>query len=174
MQLRSIVVDRNCKAAEPPSAPAPCRSGVRGRSAPAAGGNLRAYRPAHKPNRRFGRGARTVCCADAQKDRAPEGARIPLSTTLTARILTMFAAPVNRCWPELQGGRPFDRFAAFAASLTPCKAPQLCCGFLRRGFARGSLRRCLKLRRGAPRPLEPRQGRMALNPVAQALPTGVL
>ena len=32
-QIRSIVVDRNCKAAEPPSAPAPCRSGVRGRSA---------------------------------------------------------------------------------------------------------------------------------------------
>ena len=173
-QIRSIVVDRNCKAAEPPSAPAPCRSGVRGRSAPAAGGNLRAYRPAHKPNRRFGRGARTVCCADAQKDRAPEGARIPLSTTLTARILTMFAAPINPCLSELQGGRPFDRSAAFAASLTPCKAPQLCCGFLRRGFARVGLRRCLKLRQGAPRPLEPRQGRMALNPVAQALPTGVL
>ena len=114
-QIRSIVVDRNCKAAEPPSAPAPCRSGVRGRSAPAAGGNLRAYRPAHKPNRRFGRGARTVCCADAQKDRAPEGARIPLYTTLIARILTMFAAPINPCLSELQGGRPFDRSAAFAA-----------------------------------------------------------
>ena len=145
-----------------------------GRSAPAAGGSLRVYRPAHKPNRRFGRGARTVCCANAQKDRAPEGARIPLSTTLTARILTMFAAPINPCLSELQRGRPFDRFAAFAASLTPCKAPQLCCGFLRRGFARVGLRRCLKLRQGAPRPLEPRQGRMALNPVAQALPTGVL
>ena len=114
-QIRSIVVGRNCKAAEPPSAPAPCRSGVRGRSAPAAGGNLRAYRPAHKPNRRFGRGARTVCCADAQKDRAPEGARIPLYTTLIARILTMFAAPINPCLSELQGGRPFDRSAAFAA-----------------------------------------------------------
>ena len=76
------------KAAKPPSAPAPCRSGVRGRSAPAAGGYLRAERPAHKPNRRFGRGARTVCCANAQKDRAPEGARFPLSATLTARILT--------------------------------------------------------------------------------------
>ena len=174
LRLRSIVVGRNCKAAEPPSAPAPCRSGVRGRSAPAAGGSLRAYRPAHKPNRRFGRGARTVCCANAQKDRAPEGARISLSTTLTARILTMFAAPINPCLSELQRGRPFDRSAAFAASLTPCKAPQLRCGFLRRGFARGGLRRCLKLRQGAPRPLEPRQGRMALNPVAQALPTGVL
>ena len=168
------MVDRNCKAAEPPSAPTPCRSGDRGRSAPAAGGSLRAYRPAHKPNQRFGRGARTVCCANAQKDRAPEGARISLSTTLTARILTMFAAPINPCLSELQRGRPFDRSAAFAASLTPCKAPQLCCGFLRRGFARGGLRRCLKLRQGAPRPLEPRQGRMALNPVAQALPTGVL
>ena len=85
------------------------------RSAPAAGGSLRAYRPAHKPNRRFGRGARTVCCADAQKDRAPEGARIPLYTTLIARILTMFAAPINPCLSELQGGRPFDRSAAFAA-----------------------------------------------------------
>ena len=115
LRFRSIVVDRNCKAAEPPSAPAPCRSGVRGRSAPAAGGNLRAYRPAHKPNRRFGRGARTVCCANAQKDRAPEGARIPLSTTLIARILTMFAAPINPCLSELQGGRPFDRSTAFAA-----------------------------------------------------------
>ena len=103
------------KAAKPPSAPAPCRSGVRGRSAPAAGGSLRAERPAHKPNRRFGRGARTVCCADAQKDRAPEGARIPLSTTLIARILTMFAAPINPCLSELQRGRPFDRSAAFAA-----------------------------------------------------------
>ena len=97
LRFRSIVVDRNCKAAEPPSAPAPCRSGVRGRSAPAAGGCLRAERPAHKPNRRFGRGARTVCCANAHKDRAPEGARSPLSATLTARILTMFAAPVNSC-----------------------------------------------------------------------------
>ena len=58
-----------------------------GRSAPAAGGKLRAERPAHKPNRRFGRGARTVCCANAQKDRAPEGARFPQSATLTARIL---------------------------------------------------------------------------------------
>ena len=58
--------------------------------------NLRAERPAHKPNRRFGRGARTVCCADAQKDRAPEGARILLSTTLTARIQAMFAASVDR------------------------------------------------------------------------------
>ena len=162
------------KAAEPPSAPAPCRSGVRGRSAPAAGGNLGAYRPAHKPNQRFGRGARTVCCANAHKDRAPEGARFLQSATLTARILTMFAAPVNPCQPGLQHDRPFDRSAAFAASLTPGEAPQLCCGFLRWGFARGNLRRRLRLRRGAPRPLEPRQGRMALNPVAQALPTGVL
>ena len=88
VRLRSIMVDRNCNAAEPPSAPAPCRSGVRGRSAPAAGGYLRAERPAHKPNRRFGRGARTVCCANAQKDRAPEGARFPQSATLTTRILT--------------------------------------------------------------------------------------
>ena len=120
-RLRSIMVGRNCNAAEPPSAPAPCRSGVRGRSAPAAGGYLRAERPAHKPNRRFGRGARTVCCA----------------------------------------------------SLTLGKAPQLRCGFLRWGFARVNLRRCLRLRQGAPRPLEPRQGRKALNPVA-SLPTGVL
>ena len=82
------MVARNYKAAEPPSAPAPCRSGDRGRSAPAAGGKLRAERPAHKPNRRFGRGARTVCCANAHKDRAPEGARSPQSVTLTARILT--------------------------------------------------------------------------------------
>ena len=122
---------RNYKAAKPPSAPAPCRSGVRGRSAPAAGGNLRAERPAHKPNRRFGRGARTVCCANAQKDRAPEGVCFPLSATLTAHILTRFAAPVNHGWSELQRGRPFDRSAAFAASLTPGEAPQLRCGFLR-------------------------------------------
>ena len=166
LRFRSIVVDRNCKAAEPPSAPAPCRSGVRGRSAPAAGGNLRAYRPAHKPNRRFGRGARTVCCANAQKDRAPEGARIPLSTTLTARILTMFAAPINPCLSELQGGRPFDRSAAFAASLTPVEAPQLRCGLLSWSFARVSLRLCLKLHQRPSLPLESRQGRMALNPVA--------
>ena len=126
---------RNYKAAKPPSAPAPCRSGVRGRSAPAAGGSLRAERPAHKPNRRFGRGARTVCCANAQKDRAPEGARFPQSATLTARILTMFAAPINPCLSELQRGRPFDRSAAFAASLTPCKAPQFHCGLLSWGFA---------------------------------------
>ena len=123
------------KAAEPPSVPAPCRSGDRGRSAPAAGGYLRAERPAHKPNRRFGRGARTVCCANAQKDRAPEGACFPQFATLTARILTRSAAPVNHCWPELQRGRPFDRSAAFAASLTPGEAPQFHCGFLRWGFA---------------------------------------
>ena len=58
-------------------------------------GYLRAERPAHKPNQRFGRGARTVCCANAQKDRALEGARLPQSATLTARIQTMSAAPVN-------------------------------------------------------------------------------
>ena len=162
------------KAASPPPSPAPCRSGVRGRSAPAAGGSLRAYRPAHKPNRRFGRGARTVCCADAQKDRAPEGARIPLSTTLIARILTMFAAPINPCLSELQGGSPFDRSTAFAASLTPVEAPQLRCGLLSWSFARVSLRLCLKLHQRPSLPLESRQGRMALNPVAQALPAGVL
>ena len=105
------MVARNYKAASPPPAPAPCRSGVRGRSAPAAGGSLRAERPAHKPNQRFGRGARTVCCANAHKDRAPEGARFFQSATLTARILTMFAAPVNPCQPGLQRDRPFDRSA---------------------------------------------------------------
>ena len=152
LRFRSIMVGRNYKAALPPSAPAPCRSGVRGRSAPAAGGKLRAERPAHKPNRRFGRGARTVCCANAQKDRAPEGARFPLSATLTVRILTRFAAPVNHGWPELQRDNPFDRSAAFAASLTPGKAPQLRCGFLRWGFARVSLRRCLKLHLRTARP----------------------
>ena len=69
--------------------------------------------------------------ANAQKDRAPEGARLPQSATLTARIQTMFAAPVNHGWPELHRNRPFGRSAAFAASLTPCEAPQLRCGFLR-------------------------------------------
>ena len=47
--------------------------------------NLRAERPAHKPNQRFERGARTVYCANAQKDRAPEGARFPLSVSLQVR-----------------------------------------------------------------------------------------
>ena len=78
-QIRSIVVDRNCKAAEPPSAPAPCRSGARGRSAPAAGGNLRAYRPAHKPNRRFGRGSPHGLLREcAKRPRPGRGAHPPV------------------------------------------------------------------------------------------------
>ena len=59
-------------------------------------------------------------------------------------------------------------------SLTPVEAPQLCCGLLSWSFARVSLRLCLKLHQRPSRPLESRQGRMALNPVAQALPAGVL
>ena len=59
-------------------------------------------------------------------------------------------------------------------SLTPVEAPQLRCGLLSWSFARVSLRLCLKLHQRPSQPLESRQGRMALNPVAQALPAGVL
>ena len=76
------------KAAEPHPAPAPCRSGVRGRRAPDAGGDLYAKRNSCISKMKFCRAAYTVCCAYAQKDRAPQGACIPKAMALPERIPT--------------------------------------------------------------------------------------